>query len=277
MISSDHQQKYIFHCYKAIVQYTMRISILTLFPQMIKSFLSESIVKRAQEKGTVEIKMINMRDFAIDAYGTVDDRPYGGGAGMVLRVDVVKKAIDEAKKYECSNTRVILTSARGTTYTQPMAKSYSTLDHLIIICGHYEGIDERISYYIDEEISIGDVVLTGGEIPAAAICDSIVRLLPGTLKKDEATQEESFGTIALDEVMTSCGRSEKLHALKQEGYTDIQLLEYPHYTRPPVFDGHEVPEIVMRGDHGKIRTWRIQQAYQITQKKRPDLLDKSKS
>src|SRR3972149_940477 len=162
----------------------MKISVITLFPKMISGFFEESIVKRAQEKKLVEIEVINLRDFAIDDYGSVDDRPYGGGAGMVLRVDVIHKALEKVKSSSFAKasadkqkSKVILTSARGKTYKQSVAQEYSKLDHLVIIAGHYEGVDERVLEYVDEEISLGDFVMTGGEIAASAIVDSIVRLL----------------------------------------------------------------------------------------------------
>lgn len=240
----------------------MKISIITLFPSMISGFLNESILKRAQEKKLVEIEIINLRDFAIDDYGTVDDRPYGGGAGMVLRVDVIHKAIEKAKSQITNNkstnqtqisnfkTKIILTSARGRTYKQSTAQKYSKLDHLVIIAGHYEGVDERVLEYVDEEISVGDYVLTGGELPVCIIADSVTRLIPGVLKKEEATQLESFSKI--------------------EGKT---LLEYPQYTRPEEFKGKKVPEILLSGNHKSVDDWRKVQALQETKKKRPDLLE----
>mgnify|MGYP001619829710 FL=1 len=241
----------------------MKISIITLFPSMISGFLNESILKRAQEKKLVEIEVINLRDFAIDDYGTVDDRPYGGGAGMVLRVDVICKALlhviptrVEGSLPARGGTRddkqkIILTSARGKTYKQSIAQGYSKLDHLIIIAGHYEGVDERVLEYVDEEISVGDYVLTGGELPACIIADSVTRLIPSVLKKEAATQLESFSKI--------------------DGKT---LLEYPQYTRPEEFKGKKVPSILLSGDHKSVDEWREAQALQETKKKRPDLLYK---
>ena len=235
----------------------MKIYIITLFPNMLKGFFEESIIKRAKEKKLVEIEIINLRDFAIDSYGTVDDRPYGGGAGMILRADVIYKALMKITnnklqiskpafaKASTGKQKTILTSPRGKLFTQKKAKEYSKLDHLVIVAGHYEGIDERVSDFVDEEISIGDFVLTGGEIVAAAITDSIVRLIPKVLKKKEATQYESFS----------------------EG-----LLEYPQYTRPENFMGKKVPKILLSGDHKKIEAWHTKKSYEITFKKRKDLL-----
>ncbi len=226
----------------------MKISILTLFPKMIAGFFEESIIKRAQEKGLVEIETINLRDFAIDDYGTVDDRPYGGGAGMILRVDVIYKALQKIKTTK-QNSKVILTSPKGKVFNQKKAQDYLQLDHLVIIAGHYEDVDARVLDFVDEEVSMGDFVLTGGEIPAAAIVDSVVRLISGVLKKNEATRQESFN-------------------IKNK-----KLLEYPQYTRPENFMGKKVPKILLSGDHKKIENWQIKKAYEETSKKRPDLLE----
>lgn len=245
----------------------MKITIITLFPDMLRTFFSESIIKRAQEKGQVEINIVNLRDFSTDKYKTVDDRPYGGGAGMVIKVDVVSRALASIPK-----AKVILTSARGEVYTQEKAQAYSQLEHLVILAGHYEGFDERISELVDEEVSIGDFILTGGEIPAAAIVDSVVRLLPGVLKKDDATQQESFFTAHVDTLIDMFGEDEYLQELKHHGVTTVRLLEYPQYTRPESFEGKNVPEILLSGDHKKIEDWQLKEAYRITKKRRPDLL-----
>lgn len=233
----------------------MKISIITLFPKMISGFFEESIVKRAVEKKLMEIEIINLRDFAINDYGTVDDRPYGGGAGMIIRVDVIYKAISKIKnqrsKIQIKNQKdkIVLTSPKGKVFDQKKAAEYSKLDNLIIIAGHYEDVDARILDYVDEEISMGDFILTGGEIPASAIVDSIVRLIPGVLKKDQATKNESFN------------------------FHDKKILEYPQYTRPEEFMGKKVPEILLKGDHKKIEEWRNKKAIEETARKRPDLLD----
>ena len=224
----------------------MKISVITLFPDMISSFIKESIIKRAVDKGLVEIELINLRDFAKDKYKSVDDKPYGGGAGMILRVDVLKDAISFAVKNKEGKTKIVLTSAKGKTYSQKKANDYLKLDHLVIIAGHYEGTDERILNYIDEEISIGDFILTGGEIAASSIIDSVVRLIPEVLKKEEATKEESFSKEF--------------------------PLEYPQYTKPAEFDGNKVPEILLSGDHEKIKEWRLIKSKELTKKLRPDLL-----
>jgi len=238
----------------------MKISIITLFPQMISSYFNESIIKRAQDKKLVEIELVNLRDFAIDDYGTVDDRPYGGGAGMILKVEPIYKALSKIFNFQFSifnkksklknlKTKIVLTSPKGKIFDQKKAMKYSKLDNLIIIAGHYEGVDERVLDYVDEEISMGDFILTGGEILASAIVDSVVRLIPGVLKKKEAVKQESFNI------------------------NNKKLLEYPQYTRPENFMGKKVPEILLKGDHKKIEKWQMEKAFEETRKKRPDLLD----
>lgn len=258
---------------------TMKISILTLFPDMIQSFFNHSIVKRAQEKGHVEIELVNLRDFAVDSYGTVDDKPYGGGAGMVLKVEPIFAALQKITNDQLLITnekrKILLTSAKGSVYSQQKALEYSQLDHLIIMCGHYEGFDERVMDYVNEEISVGDFVLTGGELPAAVITDSVVRLLQGVLKKEEATQIESFFEVEVSKLIGVCGEDEVLYRLQEEGVEKVQLLEFPQYTRPQDFMGKIVPEVIMKGNHAEIEKWQLKKAYEETVRKRPDLLDKN--
>jgi tRNA (guanine37-N1)-methyltransferase len=252
----------------------MKITIITLFSKTIEAFFGESILKRAQEKGLVEIEIIDLRQFAIDKRGTVDDHPYGGGPGMVLRVEPVYEAIKKIKnsKLKIKNFKTILTSPRGRVFNQELAKKYAKLDHLVIVCGHYEGVDERVSHFVDEEVSIGDFVLTGGEIAAAAIVDSVVRLIPGVLNKEESPKEESFSLVDIDELIAVVGEDEILHKLKKAGKRKIKLLEYPQYTRPKEFKNLKVPAVLLSGDHQKIRQWRLKKAYEITKKRRKDLL-----
>ena len=216
---------------------------------MISGFFEESIVNRAIEKKLAEIEIINLRDFAVDDYGTVDDRPYGGGAGMVLRVDVIYKAL---QKIKTQSSKVVITSPKGKQFDQKKSQEYSKLNHLIIIAGHYEDVDARVLDFVDEEISMGDFILTGGEIPASAIVDSVVRLIPGVLKKDQATKNESFNIDGK------------------------KILEYPQYTRPEEFMGKKVPEILLKGDHKKIEKWRMEKSLEETKKKRPELLRSAK-
>ena len=227
----------------------MKISIITLFPEVLSPLLNFSILKRAQEKKLVEIELINLRDFGIGPHKTVDDKPYGGGVGMVLKADVLAEAVKLVVSSQQSvvSRKIILTSASGKTYTQAKAKELSKIDHLIIVCGHYEGVDQRfVDKYVDEEISIGDYVLTGGEIPALTITDSIVRLIPGVLSKEEATQLESF---------------------------EQNLLEHPHYTRPEEFEGIKIPPILISGHHQEVEKWRKEKSVEKTKKDRPDLLE----
>ncbi len=226
----------------------MLISVVTLFPDMVRSVLETSIIGRAIDKGTVTVSYINPRDFATDAYKTVDDHPYGGGIGMVLKVDILDKALShaiDASHIPREKTHVILTDPRGKPFRQASARSLTSYEHLVFLCGHYEGVDERVRSLADEEISIGDFVVTGGEIPAVLMIDAIVRLIPGVLKHDAATRSESF----------------------EEG-----LLEYPQYTRPLEYKGVRVPDVLLSGDHKKIEAWRIEHARDITSKNRPDLI-----
>ena len=244
---------------------------------MIASFFEESIVKKAKEKGLVEIELINLRDFALDSYGTVDDRPYGGGAGMVLRVDLLYQAISKIKykksKSHIKNQKIILTSPKGKVFNQEKAREYVKLDHLIIICGHYEGVDERVLNFVDEEVSLGDFVMTGGEIAAAAITDAVCRLVPGVLKKEEASKIESFFEVSIDDLIEAVGEDKILKKLKEKGVKKVKLLEYPQYTRPEDFLGFKVPKILLSGNHKKIRIWRLKKAWNESKKKRKDLFN----
>lgn len=221
----------------------MKISILTLFPDMFAGPFSHSIVKRAIDQNKISIRLVNIRDFATDSYKTVDGKPYGGGVGMILRVDVVDRAIQKVKS---PKSKVILLDAGGTPYNQSKAREFSKLDHLILVCGHYEGVDERIRGLVDEEVSIGDYILTGGEIPSMVIVDSVARLLPGVLAKPTATIGESFTT---------------------------PILEYPQYTEPREYLAKRVPDILLSGNHKAIQEWQSRAAHEKTKKIRPDLLD----
>lgn len=246
---------------------------------MIQGFFEESIVKRASDKKLVEIEYINLRDFAVNKYGSVDDRPYGGGAGMVMRVDVIYKSISNVKSPSFAKasegkqkSKIILTSPKGKKFDQKKALEYSKLNHLVIIAGHYEGVDERVLDYVDEEVSLGDFIMTGGEITATAIADSIVRLIPGTLKKTEATQLESFFNVSINQLIDTISRTKTLLDLQKKGIKKVKLLEYPQYTRPENFKGQKVPKELLSGNHKEIEKWRLQQAYKETLKKRKDLL-----
>ena len=218
---------------------------------MFSGPFDQSIVKRAKEKDLVEIKIHNLRDWAKDKHKTVDDRPYGGGAGMIIMIQPVFEALKQLKKNN-RKEKVILLSPQGQVFNQQEAVKLSKIDHLILICGHYEGVDERIRRLTDEEISIGDYILTGGEIPAMVITDSLVRLIPGVLEKPEATLFESF-------------------SLLETNHSQL-LLEHPQYTRPENFRGWKVPKILLSGNHQEILKWRLGQALNRTKKRRPDLL-----
>lgn len=221
----------------------MRFDILTLFPEMIEGVINSSILKRAREKGLLEINVIDFRLFSTNKHNTVDDYAYGGGAGMLISVEPIHKALQSIEGYEKATK--ILTTPSGKVFNQKMAIDLSKNDHIIIMCGHYEGIDNRVLNYVDEEISVGDYVLTGGEIPALAIMDSVARLVKGVIS-DDSIVNESF----------------------MEG-----LLEYPQYTRPQVYDGHAVPDILLSGHHANIEKWKRKEALKKTYKMRPDLLE----
>jgi tRNA (guanine37-N1)-methyltransferase len=225
----------------------MRIDLLTLFPEFFASPLSQSMLKRAQDQGALTIRVLNLRDYIQDRHQVADDRPFGGGPGMVMKIEPLVMAI-RAVRLEDPATRVILLSPAGQVFNQDQAREWAGLSHLMLICGHYEGVDDRIRYYIDGMLSMGDYILTGGEIPALAVLDALARLLPGVLGGEGATEEESF----------------------EDG-----LLEYPHYTRPRVFEDREVPPVLLMGDHGRINRWRRQEALRRTLVHRPDLLAKT--
>ena len=221
----------------------MKIDILTLFPNLFEGAFTESIIKRCVEKGLVEINIHNFRDYTLDPHGNVDDTPFGGGAGMVLTCQPIFDCVNSIKTPE---SKVILMTPRGKTYNQKMAVDLSKEKHLIIICGHYEGFDERIRSICDMEISIGDYVLTGGEIPSMILVDSITRLLDGAITSD---------------------------SLSSESFTD-NLLDYPTYTKPRVYNNMEVPEVLLSGDHKKIDEYRLNERIRITKENRPDLWEK---
>lgn len=223
----------------------MRIDIITIFPKMFKAALNESIIKRAQKKGKLEIDIHNLRDYSGDKHKKVDDRPFGGGSGMVLTCQPIFNAVKSLKK-RSKKAKVILLTPQGETLTQKTAKRFSCEKHLILICGHYEGIDERVRQkLVDKELSIGDYVLTGGELPAMVLVDAVTRLIPGVLGDKNSLNFESF-----------------------EG----NILEYPHYTRPADFKGLSVPKVLLSGNHKNIEIWRKKQALKRTMQRRPELM-----
>lgn len=226
----------------------MKIDILTLFPNMFEGVFSESIIKRAVEDKKIEINIINFRDYTTDPHNKVDDTPYGGGAGMVLSCQPIFDCVESIRT---PDSKVILLTPAGIPYKQRMAYKLSEEKHLIIICGHYEGFDERITTLCDYEISIGDYVLTGGEIPAMAIVDSIARLLPGVIN-EESHREDSF---------------------KEDVMDGVYLLDYPTYTKPADFRGLKVPDVLLSGHHENIKKYRYEQSLERTKLRRPDLLE----
>ena len=247
----------------------MRIDILTLFPGMFENILGESMLKIAQDKGLVSINVHNLRDWTSDSHRTADDKPFGGGPGMVMKIEPVYRALKElavsslvarrsslGKKLKTKDEkrktkrakRVILLTPQGKKLNQKIAKKLAREKKFILICGHYEGVDERIRSFVDEEISIGDYILTCGELPAMVLIDAVVRLIPGVLGHKESVKSESF---------------------------ENNLLEYPQYTRPAEFEGMKAPRILLSGDHKKIEEWRKEQAFDRTKKRRPDLINKT--
>jgi tRNA (guanine37-N1)-methyltransferase len=233
-----------------IVEYNtvMRFDVFTLFPEMFSAYLDESILKRAQEAGIVQIGLHNIRDYTTDKHHTTDDTPFGGGGGMVMKPEPIFQAVESVlgAPPACS---VILLTPQGRRFTQKVAEELAEQEHLALLSGRYEGVDERVrQHLVTDEISLGDFVLTGGELPAMAVIDAVSRLLPGVLGDPSAPQKDSHAS---------------------------GLLEYPHYTRPPEFRGWQVPEVLRSGDHAKVDQWRRQQALRRTAARRPDLLEKA--
>ena len=221
----------------------MRFDILTLFPNIIESYISESIIKRAIQNNLIEVNVINIRDFTLLKNGQVDDTPYGGGNGMVLMCEPVVRAIESVKE---ENAKVYLLTPQGRVFNDSFATELvNEVNHIILVCGHYEGFDERIKYFVDGEISIGDYVLTGGEIPAMVVMDTISRFIPGVIAS-ESFQNDSF----------------KNH-----------LLDYPVYTKPRAFRGYSVPDVLLSGNHEKIKEYRMEEQLRVTKEKRPDILE----
>lgn len=223
----------------------MRIDVITIFPSIFTGPLDESIIRRARDAGLLDLRIINLRDFTYDKHKTVDDRPFGGGPGMVMKPEPIFEAVESI---EGDNKYVILLSASGRLFNQQIASELAQKEHLVLICGGYEGVDERVAEHLaDDEISIGDYVLTNGVLPAMVIIDAVTRLLPGALGDNESAKEESFAT---------------------------GLLEYPQYTRPAEFRGWKVPEVLLSGNHAEIAKWRKEQALKRTMERRPDLYQK---
>ncbi|HEY5793282.1 MAG TPA: tRNA (guanosine(37)-N1)-methyltransferase TrmD [Chthoniobacterales bacterium] len=221
----------------------MKIQILTLFPEICRAALGESMMKRAQAKGAALIEPLNLRDWAPGKHHVTDEPPYGGGPGMVMKIEPIHRALEELRT---PVAKVILMTPQGRRFNQSLAESYAREAHLIVLCGHYEGVDQRVAdHLVDDEISIGDYVLTNGAISAVVFVDAVVRLLPGVLGDEQSAQRESFST---------------------------GLLDYPHYTRPETFRGWSVPPILLSGNHAAIEKWRQEEALRLTRERRPDLL-----
>jgi tRNA (guanine37-N1)-methyltransferase len=252
----------------------MRFEILTIFPEMLRGFFDFGVVSRAQKTGLIEIGVRDLREYTHDRHRTVDDRPFGGGEGMVLKAEPLADALDSlgietVGSEGRAGTTVVLLSAQGKPFTQAVARELAGLERIVLICGRYEGVDERVNaLYCDRELSIGDYVLSGGELAAAVVLDAVARLVPGVLGNEASSEFESFGAgdAAIDTDAEGVPRS-------QHGAGG--LLDYPHYTRPAEFRGVAVPEVLMGGDHAAVRKWRREQQLRKTLKNRPDLLERA--
>lgn len=237
----------------------IRFDILSLFPEFFKSPLSSSLISKAIKKGLIEVKTHDIRDFGTGKHKQVDDRPFGGGPGMVLKADVLANSLQDTiatgkKTRKGAKPHVILLDPTGKQYNQKKVRKLSKMGWVILICGHYEGVDERFKeLFVGEEISIGDYIVSGGETASLVLIDSIARLIPGFLGKEESTVRESFSTTKV-------------------GVRDVKLLDYPDYTRPKEFAGKKIPEVLLSGDHVKIRNWRLKKQIEKTKSRRPDLL-----
>jgi len=226
-----------------VTRCALKIQILTIFPGICEGVLRESMLKRAREKGLADIEAVDLRAWAVDKHRSTDDAPYGGGPGMVMKIAPIQRALADLRG---EGTRVVLMSPQGRRFSQPLAETYAREKHIIVICGHYEGVDQRVAdHLVDEEISIGDYVLTNGALAALVFTDAIVRLIPGVLGDDQSAVQESFST---------------------------GLLDHPHYTRPETFNGWPVPEVLLSGNHAAIEKWRAEKAREATMRRRPDLL-----
>jgi tRNA (guanine37-N1)-methyltransferase len=268
----------------------MRFDLITIFPEFFRGPLDYGIVRRARESGLIEIGIHDLRDFTHDRHRTVDDRPFGGGEGMVLKPEPIFDAVESLTGAAglAAGTSIVLLSAAGKLFRQNMARRLSQQQRIILLCGRYEGVDERVAEHLaTDEISIGDFVLSGGELPAALVLDSVTRLLPGALGNEDSTMNESFAAAVGDQTSATSVQSfpatdqaignvaESQLAIHESDITDRGILDYPHYTRPQSFRGWEVPEVLIGGNHEQIRRWRHQQALAKTIRNRPDLLNHS--
>jgi tRNA (guanine37-N1)-methyltransferase len=257
----------------------MRFDLITIFPEFFKGPLDHGIIRRAREAGLVQVRIQDLREFTKDRHRTVDDRPFGGGEGMVLKPEPLFEAVESllghsvgdaaAQNTPDAHTAIVLMSAAGKLFHQEMARKYSQLQRIILICGRYEGVDERVAEHLaTEEVSIGDFVLSGGELPALLAMDAVTRLLPGALGNEASSQNESFSAIRSS--LTSGTPSTR--SAREQGPREGVLLDFPHYTRPAEYRGWKVPEILIGGNHAEVEKWRRQQAIEKTRRNRPDLL-----
>jgi tRNA (guanine37-N1)-methyltransferase len=258
----------------------MRFDLITIFPEFFAGPLEHGIVRRAREAGIIRVNVQDLREFTVDRHRTVDDRPFGGGEGMVLKPEPLFEAVESllghsvgnaaAKSALDLNTAIVLLSAAGKRFTQETARRYAQLDRIVFICGRYEGVDERVAEYLaTEEISIGDFVLSGGELPAALVLDAVTRLLPGALGNEASSQNESFSLLERAEKSPTGA----LHKALSHGRT---VLDFPHYTRPADYRGWKVPEVLVGGDHAEVAKWRHRMALEKTLRNRPDLYQEDK-
>ena len=255
----------------------MRFDIVTIFPGFFSGPLDYGIIRRAREAGLIETRVHDLRDFTHDRHRTVDDRPFGGGEGMVMKPEPLFEAVESILSADCSResdtprTATVLLSASGKPFRQETARRLSALEQIVLLCGRYEGVDERVAEHLaTDEISIGDFVLSGGELAAAMVMDAVVRLLPGALGNEDSTVNESFSVVG--------DQTQRLQAFTASSARNSPgavpcFLDYPHYTRPPSFRGWDVPEVLLSGNHEEIRKWRHQKALEKTLRNRPDLLE----
>jgi tRNA (guanine37-N1)-methyltransferase len=271
----------------------MRFDIITIFPEFFAGPLDYGIVRRAREAKLIDSHTHDLRDFTHDRHRTVDDRPFGGGEGMVMKPEPLFEAVESLLGKGCSpappaGAAIVLLSAAGKLFTQEMARRFAKLERIVLICGRYEGVDERVAEHLaTDEVSIGDFVLSGGELPAAMVLDAVTRLIPGALGNEDSTVNESFSATENDPATGPHGGSPLLitvppsaadlrnTSIGEHGSRtkDRGILDYPHYTRPPSFRGWDVPEVLLGGNHEEIRRWRCARAFEKTQRNRPDLLD----
>ena len=256
----------------------MQFDLITIFPEFFRGPLDYGIIRRAREAKLIDIAVHDLRDFTHDRHRTLDDRPFGGGEGMVLKPEPIFEAVeslvgpvdDVQKANVLTKTAIVLLSASGKLFRQEMVRQFSQLDRMILICGRYEGVDERVAQHLaTDEISIGDFVLSGGELAAAIVLDSVTRLIPGALGNEDSTENESFSVVPPGGVRDSASAQQSTDSFAS---VDRGILDYPHYTRPQNFRGWKVPEVLVSGNHEEVRSWRRQMAIDKTRQNRPDLL-----